>query len=111
MPDALEVVLLAVASWRVWHLLAEDKGPFGLIDRARRYVTNLGSDWQEDGDPVPEGFRQDLQDFIDCPFCFGLWVAIGWTAFYAIWPEGAFWTALPFALNSVVIFANHLLSD
>jgi len=85
-------VLLALAAWRVWHLIALDD----LTDRPRRYVT---------------GGRDKLLDFIECPFCLGFWIALAWVCMYAITPGGATWAALPFALNTVVIALNHWLSS
>lgn len=106
MPSAFQAVILALAAWRVWHLLAEDT----ILDKPRRYVTRLGWGWHED-DQVPDNYRFGLTEFIECPYCLGFWVALGWTVFFAIWPDGATWTALPFALNAAVVVVNHWLSD
>ena len=105
-PTVWEGIVLALAAWRVWHLFAEDT----ILDRPRRYITRLGKDWQEDGDKVPDNYRLGVGEFIECPFCLGFWVALAWVVFYAIWPEGAVWTALPFALSSVVVVVNHWLT-
>lgn len=106
MPTAFEAVLLGLAAWRVWHLLAEDT----LLDRPRRYVTRLG-DWEEEGDPVPNNHRFGLQEFIECPFCLGFWVALGWAGAYAVFPTETPWAALPFALNAVVVGVNRWLTS
>jgi hypothetical protein len=91
-PSPFEAVLLALAAWRIWHLIALDD----ITDRPRRYVT--------------EG-RPKLLDFIECPYCMGFWVALGWVGFYAAWDTGAAWAALPFALNAVVIAMSHWLTS
>jgi hypothetical protein len=104
--DWLELLLVALAAWRTWHLLAEDT----ILDRPRRYVTRLG-DWQQEGDPVPPDHRFGLREFIECPYCLGFWVALAWTGFYALWPDATTWAAVPFALNAAVIGMNHWLSD
>ena len=106
MPDALQVVLLALAAWRVWHLIAEDT----ILDKPRRYVTRLG-DWQEEGDAYPDDHRFGLREFIECPFCMGFWVSLAWVGFFAAWDTGATWAALPFALNAVVVAVNHWLTS
>ena len=92
MPSPYEAILLALAAWRVWHLIAEDD----LTESLRRHVT--------DG-------RDKLTEFVECPFCLGFWVALAWVVFFAVWDDGAVWAALPFALNAVVIGVNHWLSS
>jgi hypothetical protein len=106
LPDWWEGLLLGLAAWRVWHLLAEDTN----LDRPRRYITRLG-DWREEGDPVPDDHRFGLREFLECPFCLGLHVSLAWVAFFAVWPVGAVWAALPFALNAVVVAVNHWLTS
>lgn len=106
LPNWWEGLLLALAAWRVWHLLAQDT----ILDKPRRYVTRLGWDWHED-DNVPDNYRFGLAEFIECPYCLGFWIALAWAAFFSAWPEGATWTALPFALNAAVVVVNHWLSD
>jgi len=91
LPDWWEGVLLALAAWRVWHLIALDD----ITDRPRRYVT--------------EG-REKLLEFIECPYCMGFWVALGWTVAFAVEDTWTLWAALPFALNAVVIAVSHWLT-
>lgn len=101
----LDALLLALAAWRVWHLLAEDL----ILEPARRYITRLPQDWKE-GDRLPDRYRDGLADFINCPFCLGFWVALGWVGLYAVSAYWALWIALPFALNALAIGVGRLLS-
>lgn len=87
-PSAFEAVLLALAAWRVWHLLAEDT----ILDPFRRYVTRA-------------------EDFIACPYCLGFWVSLAWVGAFVFWPHATVWVALPFALNAVVVGVNHWLTS
>ena len=82
---------MALAAWRVWHLIALDD----ITDRPRRYIT--------DG-------RDKLLDFIECPYCSGAYVAGAWVVAYALWDEGTMWAALVFAVNAGVILANYWLN-
>ena len=91
LPDWWEGVLLALAAWRAWHLIALDD----LTDRPRRYVTKG---------------RDKLLDFIECPYCLGFWTALAWVIAFAIWDTGTLWAALPFAANAGVIAANRWLT-
>lgn len=92
MPGPFEALLLGLGAWRIWHLLSEDL----ILDQPRRYITKR---WPA------------LEDFIECPFCLGFWVALAWVGFYALWGEGAVWAALPLALNGVVVIVNHWLTS
>jgi hypothetical protein len=92
MPSPFEAVLLALAAWRVWHLIALDD----ITDRPRRYVT--------------EG-RDKLLEFIECPYCMGFYVALAWVGAWAIWDEGTVWAALAFAINAVVIAGERVMSS
>ena len=102
----LDALILALAAWRVWHLLAEDL----ILEPARRYVTRLPEDWEE-GDKIPSTYRHNLAEFINCPFCLGFWVALAWVIGYALFPDGSLWVAAPFALNAAAIGAGRLLTD
>ena len=102
----LAALILALAAWRVWHLLAEDL----ILEPVRRYVTRLPDDWEE-GDKIPSSYRENVAEFINCPFCLGFWVALGWVGAYALWPDATLWVAAPFALNAAAIGAGRILSE
>jgi hypothetical protein len=91
LPSPFEAVLLGLAAWRVWHLIALDD----ITDRPRRYIT--------DG-------RDKLLEFIECPYCMGFWVALAWVGAYALNGEWTLWAALPFAVNAGVIGVAHWLT-
>lgn len=93
MPTPFEAVLLGLAAWRTWHLVAKDD----ITERPRTWaLARLSEKWD---------------DFIECPFCAGFWISLGWVGAFVLWDEGAVWAALPFALNSAVVFVNAWLSD
>lgn len=105
LPNWYGVLLLALAAWRTFNLVALDD----ITDRPRRYVTGLGWGWKE-GQPLPRTYREWLADWIQCPYCLGAWVAIGWFVAYEIWPQGTLITAVPFALSAGVIAVHQFLS-
>ena len=57
-PHARPLVLAALATWRVTHLLAEEDGPRGAVARLRARVR-----------------RPWLGDLMDCFYCLSVWVA------------------------------------
>jgi hypothetical protein len=105
-PDWWEAALLALAAWRVFQLLAFDD----ILDQPRRYVTRMGKDWQEEGDPVPKEARLKLTEYLQCPFCFGALVGTLWWAAWLIWPHATLVFAVPWALSAGVIAGHRLLS-
>ncbi len=106
-PNWYETLLLALAAWRMWHLLAFDD----IFDRPRRYVTRLSAGWKQEGDATGEQYREKLASFLVCPFCFGWWCAIVWWGLWLFWPHGTLCVAVGFVLGAVVIGAQRLLSS
>lgn len=83
-PDWYVLILLALATYRVWRLLAED----AILDPVRR--------------PVLRRFPSEkLVEFVECPFCAGWWIGIVWWLCWTAWPEWTTIVAVPFALNAV----------
>ena len=91
-PDWWEALLLALAAWRIFQLIAEDT----ILDRPRRYVTaRLDAKWEL---------------FIECPYCAGFWIAVAWWAAWQIEPEWTLIVAVPWALSAGVVAAAKVLS-
>lgn len=58
MSDWFGLLVAALATWRLCHLIAHEDGPFGAIARLRRLA---GSG--------------ELAHLMDCPYCLSLWIA------------------------------------
>lgn len=85
-PDPWPFVLLALASWRVWLLIADDK------------ITDKVMDWLLRKTPDPTFWRE----FVECPRCFGAWVALAWWGAWMLWPHATLIVAALFAIFAVV---------
>lgn len=105
-PSWYELLLLGIAAWSVFQLLAHDD----LLDRPRRYVLRLGRDWQEDGDPVPDEYREKWALFLTCPFCAGFWIWLAWLAAYWIEPGVALPAACVMAGRALVVAGHKVLA-
>lgn len=79
-PGVYQLILLGVASFRIFHLLSEET----ILDRPRRWLLKLGS-W-EVGSP-PASYRHRLGDLITCPWCLGFWVTLALFTSWQLWPE------------------------
>lgn len=106
-PDWWEAVLLALASWRCFQLLALDD----ILDRPRRYVTRLDPRWKKDGDAVGSKYRFELANFITCPYCAGFWITLAWWGAWLLWPHGTLVAAVPLVLHAGMIAGHKLLSS
>ena len=95
-PGPWAAVLLGLAAFRTWRLLAEDE----LLDRPRRRVMRLG-DWSGSGG-FPSGYREGLDNFVGCPYCFGFWVGLAWFGAYQLGPHSTLIVAVPFAISAAV---------
>lgn len=97
-PDWWEALLLFVAAWRMWHLLAKDD----ILDRPRNWLVGVQSGkWKREG----------LADWLECPFCSGWWVALGWWGAWLIWPHGTLVATVPFVLGAGVIASQKFLTS
>lgn len=106
-PNWYEVILLALAAWRVYHLVAFDD----ILDRPRRYVTRLNRSWRQEGDATGENYRAGLAGFLTCGFCAGWWISVGVWAVWLVFPTETVFVAVPLALNAVLIGAQRVLSS
>jgi len=104
-PNWWQFLLLALASFRVWRLLAEDT----ILDNPRSWIVGL-SGWKA-GHPTPESYRAWMAEFLTCSACFGFWISVVWWSAYQAWPHGTVVVAVPLAISTVVIGLASVLSD
>jgi len=104
-PSPYALILLALAAFRVWRLLALDT----ITDQLRRRVTRLG-DWSGGGS-TPSLYRERLGAFLQCPWCLGFWVVVVWWAAWVAYPHWVLVAAVPFGLSALVGLAGHFTGD
>jgi Protein of unknown function (DUF1360) len=102
-PGWWETLLLALAAWRSYRLLAEDT----ILNRPRRWLLRLDPEWEEGSDPNPD-YRFAWGSWLTCPYCAGAWVALGWWAAWLVWPHATVLISVPLALNAALIAAAKL---
>ncbi len=106
-PDWWATLLLALAAWRTFHLLAHDT----ILDGPRRRLLRLNREWKQEGDATGDDYREKWALFLVCPFCAGFWIALAWWGAWQIWPHGSLVAATPFVINAGVIGAQRILSS
>lgn len=92
MADWWETLLLGLASYRTWKLLAEDK----ILDTPRQWFVYAIRKWRGNGS------AEYVREFIECSWCLGFWVALAWWGAFQLWPHGTLIAAVPFAISTVV---------
>jgi hypothetical protein len=88
--NALNIILAALAAWRLTHLFHVEDGPFRVFDRLRGLMRKLG-----------------LGELMDCFYCvslwmaspFALWLGVGWVERAVLW----------LALSAAAILMNRLV--
>lgn len=83
-PSTWTLIVLALAAYRTWRLLAIDMILAGV--RHRLFGQR----------------RTGLFEFVLCPWCFGAWITIGWWAAWQAWPHATAVVAVPFAISLLV---------
>jgi hypothetical protein len=96
----LEIVVLGLATWRISSMLVDEDGPFTVFARVRHLI---GVRFDEMSYPVGKNW---VADQLTCIWCTSVPVGIGLALYAWMWPQLAFWTAVPFALSAVAALFN-----
>lgn len=105
--DEFEIILVAIAAWRTFNLIAFDK----VLNQPRQWLVKLGWDWKE-GDEIPEQYKLDWAYFLTCPYCAGFWISFVWWVAWLIAPHPvAIFAVLFFFATTVVALAKPLTPE
>ena len=96
-PEPWEAVLLALAAYRLWRLLALDEILRPVRERAIHRAEKPGEIYVGKG-----SYREELDIFVHCPWCLGFWIALGFTGAWWAWPDATLTVAVPLAASAAV---------
>lgn len=105
-PSWYAFLILGLAAWSTYHLLANDD----ILDRPRRWLLRLGSEWERDGDPVPDDYRLKWGQFLSCPYCAGFWIWIAWLTAWWIFDDAVLPAAFLMAGRAIVVAGSKTLA-
>lgn len=88
-----DLILLTLAAYRLWMLVAKD----AITQRHRVRILGYSDDGSRNRWPKP---RKALAEFVHCPWCLGFWLSLGAAAAFYEWPHAARWILLPFAVSA-----------
>lgn len=102
----LNILVLALAAWRLTELVQYERGPWAIFTRLRK---RLGVTHDEDGKPIswPD---TELGRLARCVYCGSVWTATGLVGLHILAPLLAFYLALPFALSAAAILIAEVRS-
>lgn len=87
-PNWWEFLLLALAGFRIWKLIADDT----ILDRPREFVLQK----------IKEERAEYWQAFITCPWCAGFWIFVIWWGLWEGFGHPVLVVASLFAGHAVV---------
>lgn len=101
----LEVAILALATWRLASLIANEDGPFEIFALLRtfvgvRYTTVEKS--QSPILPIPYG-TNEFAKMLLCVWCNSIWIGAAVALAYWYNPHFTTWACLPLALSALAI--------
>jgi hypothetical protein len=93
--SGLDLVILILAAYRLWMLIAKDSITQPWRVRLLSYDDTGGMNrW-----PNP---HRRLAEFVHCPWCLGFWLSLGVVALEYCWPHAARWLLAPFAVSAAL---------
>lgn len=101
---AIELIVLALATWRVSSLLVREQGPFFIFQRLRG-LTGITHDPFGGLVKIPDTFFAGI---LSCVWCASIWVGAGWVLAWYFLPKITVLVATIFALSSGAIVLDRL---
>lgn len=98
--DWFQLVVLALATWRVSSLFVNEDGPLDIFSKLR-FRVGIRS-----GAYIPYGFFAGL---LSCVWCFSIYAGAFWVVFYLLSPRIAILTAIALDLSTITIVLNLLV--
>ena len=99
----MRFLIYALATWRLSHMLANERGPFDVLGKLR---SAAGVGYEVDGGIVAE---TELARLATCVWCSSVWVAAGLWLLRRTWPALGDGLAGVFAASAVTIFLEKQL--
>lgn len=101
----VDYLILALATWRVSSLLANEDGPYNVFGRLRNYAGVYYDDHSN-----AQG-KNELARMLICLWCSSTWIGLVLAAGYWLLGDSIVWFSLPFALSTIAIGFNEWLGD
>lgn len=105
-PSWYALALLVLAAYRCWRLIGLDT----ITQPLRMRITRLPDSWQHGDDP-PDGYREWLAVWLQCPWCCGFYCSVAWWAAWLAFPHAVLIVAVPWAISGLVGMLGHFTTE
>lgn len=116
----LLILIISTATWRIATLLANERGPFGILDRFRFVVGTRYSDSEGriitrysellDDVPLVRHDTTELAKLVACIWCSTPWIAAGIIIAYLLSGQQVIWCLLPFSVSALAIIIERIVN-
>ena len=96
----MRFLIYALATWRLSHMLAAERGPYDMLGWLR---AACGVDYAPDGTPITE---TEAAKLVTCVWCSSAWVAAILALLRLLWPAFSDGLAGVLAASAVAVFAE-----
>lgn len=100
-----DLIVYALALWRVSSLLQSENGPFDIFHKFRELV---GIHHDDNGD-ILEIEDRWLPRLMACVWCLSMFLALFYVPLIYFFHEIAFWLSVPFALSAGAIIVERIV--
>lgn len=101
----MDIIILALATWRISNLFVNEDGPFMMFAELRRLA---GVRYDKASEPVA---GNEVAKLFTCIWCFSVWLGLIVAVAYYFYPIRTYWVCLPFALSALVIGWDRWVND
>ena len=101
----MNYLILALATWRISSLLANEVGPCVIFERLRNFVGVYYDSYSN-----RQGGTQ-LAQMLICVWCSSIWVGLILAAGYWLLGDVVVWLSLPLALSTIAISFEEWLQE
>ena len=96
----MNYLILALATWRISSLLANEDGPYNIFERLRNCVGVYYDDYSN-----AQG-KNELAKMLICGWCSSVWIGLVLTIGYWLLGDVVVWLVLPLALSAAAIIID-----
>lgn len=98
-----DVIVAALATWRISHMLLYENGPFRMLRRLR---VMLGVVYYDEHDDAVATAKYEITT---CIWCLSVWVGACVGVLWLLVPVWAFWIVLPYALSACAVMISQVI--
>ena len=100
----MNYLILALATWRISSLLANEAGPYDIFERSRKCAGTYYDEYSN-----PQG-KNELAKMLICLWCNSIWIGLVLAVGYWLLGDFVVWLSLPLALSTITILIDEWMA-